>query len=115
MRLKTYTVSAVDNEMNTSQREQILQQFRSGSSRLLVTTSLLKGEIFPDVLWVINYNLPKNPKDFVRRIIGHFSRQVKVLNFISVNDITAMKNIETAFNTQMFEIPQDLSKLCTHT
>lgn len=101
MRLKTYTVSVVHNEMDTSQRRLILQQFRSCVSRVLVTMELLKGEDFLDVLWVINYDLPKCPKEYVRRIVGCFKRNVKVINFITYDDAIAKENIEAAFNMQM--------------
>lgn len=101
MRLKSYTVSVVHNEMDTSQRRLILQQFRSCVSRVLVTMELLKGEDFLDVLWVINYDFPKCPKEYVRRIVGCFKRNVKVINFITYDDAIAKENIEAAFNMQM--------------
>lgn len=111
MRLKTHAVSAVYNEMDTSQRRLILRQFRSGSSLLLVTNGLLRGEDFSDVMWVINYNLPKNPMDYVRRIVGCFSRRVKVINFITTNEIPIKENIQTAFNVNMLCIPQSVTDL----
>ena len=37
MRLKTYTVSALNSEMGTSQRQIILRQIRSDNNRVLVT------------------------------------------------------------------------------
>lgn len=111
MRLKTYTVSVVHNEMDTSQRRLILQQFRSCASRVLVTTELLKGEDFLDVLWVINYDFPKFPKDYVHRIVGCFKRNVKVINFITYDDTIAKTNIEAAFNMQMTYFSQNVTDL----
>jgi len=111
MRLKTYTVSVVHNDMDISQRRLILRQFRSGNSRMLVTTGLLRGENFSDIVLVINYDLPKSPKDYVRKIVSCFSSKVKVINFITKNDITAKDIIETAFNIHMLYLPQDLTNL----
>lgn len=111
MRLKTYTVSAVNNEMVTSQRQKILRQFRSDNIRVLVTNGLLRGEDFTEVVLVINYDFPKNPKDYARRIVSCFDRRVKVINFISPNDTIAKKNIETVFNVQMLNLPQDVTNL----
>lgn len=111
MRLIRCSVSTVNNEMDTSQRRVILRQFRSGTSRVLVTTELLRGEDFTDVVWVINYDLPENPKDYVRRIVSCFDRRVKVINFISPNDKIAKENIETMFNVQMHYLPQDVTNL----
>lgn len=114
MRFKTCTVSAVHSEMDTDQRHFILEQFRTDINRVLVTTGLLKGEDFSEVIYVINYDLPKCPKNYVRRIVGYFSRKVKVINFITLNDRTYKKNIENTFNMQMVCIPQDLSNFCLH-
>jgi len=105
-------VSAVHNEMDTHQRHLILHQFQSGTSTVLVTTELQRGENFSDVAWVINYDLPKSPKDYVRKIISCFNRRVKVINFITSNDKTAKENIETAFNVNMLNLPQDLTGIC---
>ncbi|VVC44474.1 Helicase, C-terminal,Helicase superfamily 1/2, ATP-binding domain,P-loop containing nucleoside [Cinara cedri] len=108
---KTYSVLAVNNEMDTNQRRVILQQFRSGSCRMLVTTELLRGEDFTDAMWVINYDLPKNPKDYVRRIMSCFDHTVKVINFIGPNDMTIKKNIEIVFNVEMLNFPQNVTNL----
>jgi len=97
--------------MDISQRRLILRQFRSGNSRMLVTTGLLRGEDFSDIMLVINYDFPKSPKDYVRKIVSCFSRKVKVINFITKNDTTAKDSIETAFNMHMLYLPQDLVDL----
>lgn len=104
-------MSAVHSEMDTNQRHLILRQFRTDISRVLVTTGLLKGEDFSEVIYVINYDLPKCPKNYVRRIVGCFSRQVKVINFITPNDKSYKENIETTLNMQMLCFPQDLTDL----
>jgi len=98
--------------MDTHQRHLILHQFQSGINKVLVTAELQRGEDFSDVAWVINYDLPKRPKDYVRKIVGCFNRKVKVINFITTNDKTAQKDIETAFNVNMLNLPQDLTNLC---
>lgn len=101
MRLKTYTVSVVHNNMDTIQRRLVIRQFHSGSKRMLVTSGLLRGEDFSDVTWVINYDFPKSPKDYIRRVVGCFGYRVKVINFITTNSITDKENIEIAFNVCM--------------
>uniref|UniRef100_A0A2H8TEC4 RNA helicase n=2 Tax=Melanaphis sacchari TaxID=742174 RepID=A0A2H8TEC4_9HEMI len=112
MRLKTYLVSAVHNDIDTHLRNLILHQFQCGTNRVLVTAELQRGEDFSDVSWVINYDLPKSPKDYVRKIVGCFSRRVKVINFITTDDKTTKEAIETAFNVSMLNMPQDLTDLC---
>lgn len=111
MRLKTCTVSVVHNDMESNQRQLVLQQFQSGISRVLVTTGLLRGEDLFNVVWVINYDLPKSPKDYVRRIVGYFNRTVKVINFITKNDQISKENIETELNVDMLYFPKDMTDL----
>jgi len=98
--------------MDSHKRHLILHQFRSGTNRVLVTAELQRGKDFTDVAWVINYDLPKTPKDYVRKIVGCFGRKVKVINFITTNDETVQKDIETAFNVNMLNVTQDLTNLC---
>lgn len=96
--------------MDTSQRYLILRQFRTDMSRVLISTGLLKGEDFSEVLYIINYDFPKCPKTYIRRIVGRHSL-VKVINFITPNDMTSKKDIETTFNMQMIYLPQDLTDI----
>lgn len=111
MSLKTYSVSILHNEMKPSHRQLILQQFRSGISKVLVTTGLLRGENFSNVTWVINYDLPKSTKDYARRIVGYFDHTVKVINFITKKDKTTKKNIETELNINMLSLPLNVTDL----
>jgi len=94
--------------MDFNQRELILQQFQTGISKMLITTGLQRGENLSDVVWVINYDLPKSPKDYVRRILGCFDRRVKVINFITTSDTNVKENIETEFNVHMLYLTQDI-------
>lgn len=95
--------------MGIDQRQAVLQKFRSGVYKMLVTDGgFQRGEEFPEVKCVINYDLPKCAKDYVRRIVGIFNRKIKVINFITANDATAKANIETAFNVHMHHLPQNL-------
>ncbi|CAH1737211.1 uncharacterized protein LOC114126377 [Aphis gossypii] len=111
MRLKTYLVSAVHNEMETHQRHLLLDQFQSGINRVLITPELQRGVDFSDVSWIVNYDFPKSSKDYVRKVVGCFSRRVKVINFITTNDKTAKEAIETDFNVNMLNLSQ-VTDLC---
>merc|ERR1711934_714337 len=59
MSQRDFTVSAMHGEMNQTEREIIMTEFRSGSSRVLVSTDLLaRGIDVYQVSLVINYDLP---------------------------------------------------------
>lgn len=54
--------------MQQSEREKIMNEFRTGSSRVLVTTDLLaRGIDVQQVSLVINYDLPGNKENYIHR------------------------------------------------
>jgi len=114
MRLKTFTVSAMHGEMDQRQRELIMRQFRSGSSRVLITTDLLaRGIDVQQVSLVINYDLPSNRENYIHRIgrSGRFGRKGVAINFIIEEDKRALKDIESFYNTRVLEMPQNVADL----
>jgi len=61
--------AAIHGKKSQSARTNTLQQFKSGKLRVLVATDLLGRGIDIDSLpHVINYELPRSPKDFIHRI-----------------------------------------------
>ncbi len=61
--------AAIHGKKSQSARTKTLKQFKSGKLRVLVTTDLLARGIDIDSLpHVINYELPRSPKDFIHRI-----------------------------------------------
>jgi len=56
--------------MEQGQRDVIMREFRSGSSRVLITTDLLaRGIDVQQVSLVINYDLPTNRENYIHRYI----------------------------------------------
>merc|ERR1712113_555618 len=57
MQSRDFTVSALHGEMEQRERKLIMREFRSGSSRVLITTDLLaRGIDVQQVSLVINYD-----------------------------------------------------------
>lgn len=56
--------------MEQAERDIIMREFRSGSSRVLITTDLLaRGIDVQQVSLVINYDLPGNRENYIHRYI----------------------------------------------
>lgn len=56
--------------MEQQERDVIMREFRSGSSRVLITTDLLaRGIDVQQVSVVINYDLPGNRENYIHRLI----------------------------------------------
>ncbi|XWS72430.1 hypothetical protein CRYUN_Cryun02cG0039000 [Craigia yunnanensis] len=66
MRSRDHTVSATHGDMDQNTRDIIMQEFRSGSSRVLITTDLLaRGIDVQQVSLLINYDLPTQPENYL--------------------------------------------------
>ena len=76
MHQRDFTVSAMHGDMDQKERDVIMREFRSGSSRVLITTDLLaRGIDVQQVSLVINYDLPTNRENYIHRI-GRGGRSV---------------------------------------
>lgn len=114
MHAKDFTVSAMHGDMDQKEREVIMREFRSGSSRVLITTDLLaRGIDVQQVSLVINYDLPNNRENYIHRIGrgGRFGRKGVAINFVTDDDKRNLHDIEQFYNTQISEMPQNVADL----
>jgi len=111
---REFTVSAMHGDMDQSQREVIMKEFRSGSSRVLIATDLLaRGIDVQQVSLVINYDLPASKENYIHRIGrgGRFGRKGVAINFITAEDLRMLREIESFYNTQVEEMPLNVADL----
>jgi translation initiation factor 4A len=111
---REFTVSAMHGDMSQEQREVIMKEFRSGSSRVLITTDLLaRGIDVQQVSLVINYDLPANRENYLHRIGrgGRFGRKGVAINFVTSEDVRMLRDIESFYNTQIDEMPMNVADL----
>jgi translation initiation factor 4A len=114
MRSKDFTVSALHGDMDQKERDIIMREFRSGSSRVLITTDILaRGIDVQQVSLVINYDLPTNRENYIHRIGrgGRFGRKGVAINFITEDDKRSLRDIEQFYNTQIEEMPLNVADL----
>jgi translation initiation factor 4A len=112
MTQKHFTVVCMHGEMEQSERDEIMRAFRSGSSRVLITTDLLaRGIDVQQVSVVINYDLPGNRENYIHRIgrSGRFGRKGVAINFVTNADYNMLKEIESYYSTQIEEMPASIS------
>jgi len=114
LRAKDFTVSAIHGDLDQEKRNGILNEFRSGSSRILITTDLLaRGIDVHGVSLVINYDLPRNFEKYIHRIgrSGRFGRKGVAVNLISTDDFPTMGELEKFYNTKIDEMPAHIADL----
>merc|ERR1712080_569219 len=111
---RDFTVSAMHGDMDQKERDVIMGEFRSGSSRVLITTDLLaRGIDVQQVSLVINYDLPTNRENYIHRIGrgGRFGRKGVAINFVTTDDVRSLREIEKFYNTQIDEMPMNVADL----
>jgi len=111
---REFTVSAMHGDMEQGQREVIMKEFRSGSSRVLIATDLLaRGIDVQQVSLVINYDIPANKENYIHRIGrgGRFGRKGVAINFITAYDTRMLREIEQFYSTQVLEMPMNVADL----
>ena len=109
-----FTVSAMHGEMEQGERETIMKEFRSGSSRVLIATDLLaRGIDVQQVSLVINYDLPTSRENYIHRIGrgGRFGRKGVAINFVTQDDVRTLKDIESFYSTKIEEMPMNVADL----
>ena len=114
MREANFTVSAMHGDMPQSEREAIMQEFRSGGSRVLIATDVWgRGLDVQQVSLVINYDLPNNRELYIHRIgrSGRFGRKGVAVNFVKNDDIRILRDIEQYYSTQIDEMPMNVADL----
>merc|ERR1712200_218197 len=114
MQQRDFTVSAIHGEMEQKERDVIMREFRSGSSRVLITTDLLaRGIDVQQVSLVINYDLPNHRENYIHRIGrgGRFGRKGVAINFATEEDWRVLRDIEQYYNPSIEAMPMDVADL----
>ena len=115
-KLKTasFSVSSMHGEMAQEEREAVMSAFRSGGSRVLITTDVWgRGIDVQQVSLVVNYDLPAEDQ-YLHRIgrSGRFGRQGIAINFSASNeDMRIIRGIEKHYSITIGPLPANFSKL----
>lgn len=114
MRESHFTVSAIHGDMAQSDRDSVMDEFRSGASRVLIATDLWgRGIDVQQVSLVICYDLPKNKELYLHRIgrSGRFGRKGLSINFVCQEDIRLLRDIERFYRIRIDEMPNNVGEL----
>ncbi|KAF8523682.1 DEAD box RNA helicase RH2a, partial [Hysterangium stoloniferum] len=104
--------SATHGKKTQKRREALLQDFRTGSSRILITTDMLsRGIDIQTVAVVVNYDLPDKIESYMHRVgrSGRFGRKGIAINFVTEANIETLRGIERYYSTQIEEMPLGIS------
>ncbi len=111
MQDRDFTVSVLHGQMEQNERGLRIKEFRSGSTRVLITTDVLsRGFDCQQVNLVINYDLPRKRESYIHRIgrSGRMGRKGTAINFVCTYDVRQMRDIESYYHTMWDELPSSL-------
>lgn len=114
MREANFTVVAMHGDMKQDERDQIMNDFRLGNSRVLISTDVwARGIDVQQVSLVINYDLPNDRENYIHRIgrSGRFGRKGVAINFVTTEDVQPLHDIEQYYSTQIDEMPVNINDM----
>jgi len=114
MKESNFTVCAMHGDMDQNERDQVMEDFRSGSARVLIATDIWgRGIDVQQVSLVICYDLPLNRELYIHRIgrSGRFGRRGVAINFVTEDDVSVLRDIERFYSTQIDEMPLNVSEM----
>jgi len=112
MKEDSFPVCCLHSSMDKFEREKVFKDFRSGLSRVLISSNVTsRGIDIQQVAIVINFDVPKDIHNYLHRIgrSGRWGRKGTAINFITRRDVPKIKEIEQYYNTQIEELPLEFS------
>lgn len=91
------TCAAIHGDRSQAQRERALKAFRAGECDVLVATDVLaRGIDISDVRYVVNFDVPTDPVDYIHRIgrTGRAGEEGWSLTFVTPDDVAEFYDIE---------------------
>ena len=109
-----FPVGCIHGDLTSQERKQVMEQFKAGHMRILLSTDLLsRGIDIQQLSLVINYDLPRSKETYIHRIgrSGRYGRKGFAINMITDRDMQHLKDIESFYNTQIEEMPQNIGEI----
>lgn len=109
-----FPVICIHSKMSGDERKDAYNNFKSGSSRILISTDLTsRGIDIQQVSIVVNYDFPKNIHTYLHRIgrSGRWGRKGTGINFITNSDAGILREVESYYTTDIKELPAEFIAL----
>jgi len=105
-----HATAVLSGDLDVVQRASVMQRFRSGKERVLITTNVTaRGIDIPSVNLVVNYSLPLGQdgrvdfETYLHRVgrTGRFGKKGAAINFIAPNQLDLLKSIEQRYSIKI--------------
>lgn len=111
LRKMKFNVAEMHSDLEQSQREEVMREFKNGKVDILVATDVVaRGIDINDIRLVVNFDIPHDPEDYVHRI-GRTARGTNgeglAITFVGKEEQAAFKRIEDFLRQSVYKIPID--------
>ena len=107
-----FPVNYITGDRTGDERNTVMNDFRSGTLRILLSSDLLaRGIDIQQLSLVINFDLPREKETYIHRIgrSGRYGRKGVAINLINDREVEYLKSIEEFYDTQILEMPQNIA------
>ena len=108
MQKENCNTCCIHSSMTSEERHEALSEFKAGRYRVLISSNVTaRGIDVQQVSIVINFDVPKCVHNYLHRIgrSGRWGRKGVAINFITRDDISTLKRIESHYKTNIHELP----------
>lgn len=109
LRLLEHNVTSLHSSLTQHERTLNLAKFRASAARVLVATDVAsRGLDIPEVELVINYDVPRNPDDYIHRVgrTARSGRKGEAITMVGQRDVTLFLGIEARVGQKMGEFSE---------
>ena len=108
LKKKGFNVGEMHSDLDQSERDEIMFQYKSRKIDIIVATDILaRGIDIDDIRIVINYDVPRDCDDYIHRV-GRTARantKGRAITFVSEEDQPYFKRIEDFMEQEVTKIP----------
>lgn len=103
-----YRTAAMHSDLEQSQREEVMLDFKNGKIDILVATDIVaRGIDITDIVLVINYDVPRDPEDYIHRIgrTARASAEGAAITLVSETEQGKFDRIERFLEKEITKVP----------
>ena len=105
---KGFNARGMHSDLDQSEREETMLTFRNRKLRILVATDVVsRGIDIDDIDLVINYDVPKDPEDYVHRVgrTARAQRKGTAITFVNEREMREFGRIEALIGYEVKKMP----------
>ncbi len=103
-----FSCSGMHSDLDQSERESTMLAFRNRKLRILVATDVVsRGIDIDDIDLVVNYDVPKDPEDYVHRVgrTARAARKGTAITFVNEKEMREFGRIEALIGYEVKKMP----------